>query len=81
VAITFKEGARALVMPRRDAVARYRPDTKSQRLNGFAFTMIERNRPPGAAARSGMAAAVRRVKAQTLRHDLCPIIVMLITGL
>jgi hypothetical protein len=80
-AVTFKEGARAVVVPRRDAVARDRTDTKLQRLNGFAFAMIEGNRPPGAAAGSGMAAAVRRVKAQTLRHDLRSIIVMLITGL
>jgi hypothetical protein len=38
-------------------------------VNAFALVMIERNRPACATARSGMAAAVRRMKAQTLRHE------------
>ena len=45
-----------------------RPAASRQRANALALRMIERNRPAGAAARAGMAAAVRRMKAETLRH-------------
>ena len=68
VALAFKEGTRAVGVTRGMAFVGERTAGKPKRVNAFALRMIERNRPTGAAARAGMAAAVRRMKAQTLRH-------------
>src|SRR5207245_10003207 len=67
VAVAVKERARSVGVARRMTVRRERTGGKSKRVNAFAFAMIERDRPAGAAACAGMAAAVRRMKAQTLR--------------
>src|SRR5436190_5760470 len=80
-AFIIKERARAVGEPRGGAVWRDRAATKTKRVNTFALVMSEGNRPAGAAAGAGMAAAVRRVKAETRDHDRDAIIVIPITGL
>ena len=52
-----------------------------QRVNGLQLPLVERNRPSRAAALAGLAASVRRMKAETLRSQDCSIIVTPITGL
>ena len=68
VCVAFKEAARTVGLTRGMAVVGERTTGKPKRVNGFALAMIERDRPSGAAARAGMAAAVRRMKAETRGH-------------
>jgi hypothetical protein len=68
--VAVKESARAVGVTRGMAFRSNRTGGKPKRVNTFALVMIERNRPPRAAARAGMAAAVRRVETQTLRQNV-----------
>ena len=68
MAVAFKESTRAVGATRGVAFFGEHTTGKPKRMNAFAFRMSERNRPAGAAARAGMAAAVSRMKGQTLRH-------------
>jgi len=70
VTVAFKESARTVGLTRGMALRRERTAHKPKRVNTFPFRMIKRNRPSRAAACAGMAAAVRRMKAQTLGHSV-----------
>jgi hypothetical protein len=84
VALWFEECAGAVRMSGRDrrtpSLTRQESSAKPQRLNALAFLRIEGNRPACAAARAGLAAPVRGVKAETHGHQGSNI-VMPITGM
>jgi hypothetical protein len=70
MSVACEKSARAVAVPRGVTLRGEGTVRKPKRVNAFAFAMIEWDCPSRAAARAGMAAAVRRMKAETLRHGV-----------
>jgi hypothetical protein len=65
-----EKSTRAVAVSRGVTLRRERTAGKPKRVNAFALAMIEWDCPSRAAARAGMAATVRRMKAETRRHGV-----------